>query len=283
MIQVIAFPLRKHNGGNYFEITKSGTYRFTEYQRVDWSCSCVKSSHDLTQMLNQQLLNNFLIFDHLQTQCQEFETLRSNENFKIFEFHVIDDCDPKISNFDLAFSYQSYKIPTKTAKDTCSRYIQSTHSLLDIFSKDQDAFSLDNMGTKSQLYTLVLLYNNEYTGHIYSWISDYNTNCSIGFGIRSRIETPFRRAIGQELSHISHYLLEGIRKFSLCKGAKIMIIPMPLSVMKHILTTLEFKTEYVPNRVFGTEFISFESKTSSLIKPVNTTPIIQNLNFRLIE
>lgn len=93
--------------------------------------------------------------------------------------------------------------------------------------------------TVDPLYVVVLLVNEEYYGHIYTWPSPSTPQIHCFVGIRARIDYPFLPP-DKRLTRLAHYLLEGVRLLAVRHSATLLTVTEPLPVMKHVLTNLGF-------------------------------------------
>jgi hypothetical protein len=112
----------------------------------------------------------------------------------------------------------------------------------DIFPRDALAFSgrAEQLGRDERsdsIYAVVLLYRNEYYGHIYSW-SDSVTYAK---GIRMVWDHSIRK---DRLCNASSYLLEGVRCLCLYFENNKVAIESPTDAMKQIL----YKAGFAPDR-----------------------------------
>jgi len=113
---------------------------------------------------------------------------------------------------------------------------------LETISRDQDA--LNYTGITTQLYCLVAFYEGTYQGHIYSWFSKCGKYCFC-MGIRNRVDNFYLKYIGKEVKNVSHYILEGVRKFALSKGCSFLVVTNPQPVMGMILPKLNFNKKHI--------------------------------------
>jgi hypothetical protein len=120
---------------------------------------------------------------------------------------------------------------------------------VDVFYRDVAAFKQEDFDTIP--YANVLIHNGEYYGHVYTWTSDKHFGTCYVEGIRARVDSHLLKGTDKELSNISHYLLEGIRRFAICNGCYDVMIISPFRVMENILTELEFEPMEVLDYTIG--------------------------------
>lgn len=142
--------------------------------------------------------------------------------------------------------YNFYKILTKKLINQHTKTIKYSHDLCLKFQKIKPDFietftwdyeflnDTDNQYNSYQRYAVVLLFNNQYYGHIYCWKSDDTCFC---IGIRTRVDRIF---IEDSPKNISYYLLEGVRTFAKINNCEKMAVVSPLGIMPKILRTLNF-------------------------------------------
>ncbi|QIN54424.1 hypothetical protein [Cedratvirus kamchatka] len=85
---------------------------------------------------------------------------------------------------------------------------------MDVFSRDQDVFR-PRVTYNVTVYATVLFVDDEYYGHIYSWVSPNNPDYCVCIGIRSRVDSFFIREEREESISVAALLLEGVRRFAL--------------------------------------------------------------------
>jgi len=109
-------------------------------------------------------------------------------------------------------------------------------------------------------------------------------------GIRNRVDSLFIKYTNENLRNVSYYLLEGVRRFALSKGAANIIITYPRLIMQKILPTLGFvRTEEkeISDKLIGQSiappsilnYCSNCYKLSDIIKPI----ITNDMTFVLID
>lgn len=151
-------------------------------------------------------------------------------------------CNDENSTLNIYQSYngEGYQINLNGMQKTlsCAKFSASYRDFLDVLSKDQDMFN----GEVKNVYAIVLLIDNIYYGHIYCWIHKHEVYC---IGIRGRIDSVFLKATNFDYpKQISHYLIEGVRRFAISNNIDIINVLGPLPIMVRIVNKLAFKTRY---------------------------------------
>ena len=118
--------------------------------------------------------------------------------------------------------------------------------MIDITNRDRDILNQKTWNVTT--YAIVVLYKGEYFGHIYAWLSPIDPSLCFAMGIRGRADSVFRE---DDLRNVSHYLLEGVRRFAKAKGCRTMVITHPLDVMRPILGRLNFRVTSISRTVIG--------------------------------
>jgi hypothetical protein len=197
------------------------------YEKIDWSN--YKNSKHLSSILVKQINRNFINYDKIKKSC---------ENKR----------DIEIINNDISF------FPYDSCEELCNKFLTMAPGYEDTFIRDYEAIRQENFNV--DIYAIVLLKNNTYYGHIYSWLSPIEKSFCIGMGIRSKIDNLFIN----KLNNISSYLLEGLRLFALHYNCDSIIINEPLLSMRNILLKLNFKTITLSEEVIGKSLNSDEGK-----------------------
>lgn len=143
-----------------------------------------------------------------------------------------------------------------------SKWSDMTYSMKDLFGKDEGCLGRSD---GIQFYCTVLIHKGEYYGHVYMWIM---ADVCMVQGIRARIDAIFMQ---DRLPNISHYILEGVRRFVIAKGLRGMIIAEPMTHMCKILDKLPMFSGNVSS-LWG---IYYTNKKLA-------TPIMTGVNFKLI-
>jgi len=107
--------------------------------------------------------------------------------------------------------------------------LPSNESFQTVF-EDDDYLLFNRKHFTVQHYAVVLVHENIYLGHIYTWLS---SNTCFAMSIRGSIKTPMKG--------ISRYLIEGVRVFALINGCRSVVIPEPIGEMANILQHYGFK------------------------------------------
>lgn len=198
-------------------------------------CSTNWSSRDpaiLSESLNCQVKNNYADFQQLSTMCQ-YSSYR-------------DELWTSIYNKDKLSLLNDYYISQKRKDEQCRKFLERLNGYLDTLSRDQDVFNQRNWNVDT--YAIVVLYKNQYFGHIYTWVSPIESNLCFVMGIRGRVDGVF---IKDNLNNVLAYLLEGVRRFALSKSCQTMIVTKPLLVMEKILNKMGFQRAVVDKEVIG--------------------------------
>jgi len=143
---------------------------------------------------------------------------------------------------------------------------------MDIFILDDQALLQPNFNV--DLYVIILIYNNLYYGHIYTWVSPVDPSYCLFIGIRNRIDSIFIKQLPISLANVSSYLIEAVRLFALSKGCTQMVVVYPEPIMQQILPTLGFKASNVPIYYFGRSIL-----TSFTINPPSSFTCFDCLNY----
>lgn len=110
----------------------------------------------------------------------------------------------------------------------------------------EDVQAIDNVVSNhiedmQPISVVVAVYNKQYSGHIYVWISPTDPKLCLMIGIRNRVDNVFILGSRDYLPNVSLYLLEGCRKYALQQGSTRLAVIYPLSVMIKIITVLGFQ------------------------------------------
>lgn len=261
-VRLICFKL--HKTDNIFRLDEN-LNPFTQPNfPVYWSSD---DSMQLSISLNNQVRNNFMEFQAIRFSCEE----RVDQVFNVVT----------INN---QVYIQPFNITPQQEEETCQLFLQRCNDYTEIISRDQDALNYDEI--KVDLYAHVLIYNNIYQGHIYSWLSDTDPNYCFAMGIRNRFDAIFTRYLENNLKNVFHYLLESVRRFALSKGANKIIITYPKSIMIKLLPALGFEKTIVSSKLLGQSLSPRSSgdctncyQLIDIIKPI----ISINMKFLLID
>ncbi|SHO33358.1 Hypothetical protein BQ3484_290 [Cedratvirus A11] len=193
------------------------------------------SSVVLSQTLSDQCHHNLFNFRFLSALCQEGE-----EPYSIISGGGRGE--DSTSRFQVR-NYQSNK--------PCAKLLSAYSSYMDVFSRDQDVFR-PRVTYNVTIYATVLLVDDEYYGHIYSWVSPNNPDYCVCIGIRSRVDSFFIREEREQNISVAALLLEGVRRFALTFSCTEIIVLRPLRVMKSILPKFAFvKVGHVSGKIIG--------------------------------
>jgi len=231
---------------------------------VDWS---LQQSNQLSSSLNNQIKNNYMELEALRFSCDSLEpdmfTVETINN----EVHI-----------------KTYSISKSQKAELCGNFIKRFKDYVEVISRDQDALEQYNFNVK--LYAVILLYNDIYQGHIYTWISPSDKNYCLAMGIRNRVDAIFTKDTNTYLNKVSHYLLEGVRRFALAKGSIHLIVVHPRPIMEQILPTIGFQVTRVSPMIIGRSIapVSFLDYTNcyqllNILQPI----INQDMTFSLSD
>lgn len=230
-VHLLAFPIQPVSNPIRLPTAKTLVHPFSlTHYPVDWSSDDPKR---LSEALNSQIKNNYTDFSQLDILCRNpagFEQVLYTTNF-------VEGTQELVKNY--------YKSPEQKAEQ-CKKFLQRFHGLVDVLERDQDVFNQRTWNV--QTYAIVVLYKGEYFGHIYTWVSPVDPSLCFAMGIRGRVDSVF---IEDNLQNLSHYLLEGVRRFALAKGCSSIVVTHPLDTMKSILTRLGFRGSLIPRTTIG--------------------------------
>lgn len=140
----------------------------------------------------------------------------------------------------------TYIMPEDKQIEQGKKFLSSIRSYTDVFSRDQDAFQPWYF---NDIYAVVLLVNDVYYGHIYSWLSP-NKQILHSIGIRNRIDSLFLKDTELEVPNVSRYLLHGVRQLGISLNVLRCCIVQPLTVMTIKLDKLGYKViELNPSKI----------------------------------
>lgn len=199
----------------------------------------------------------------------------------------------------------------QTVRHDIRRFVETIR--LDLSRRDLDFFKQKSFNINP--YAIVVLKNNNYQGHIYSWIpnkkiwwflnhpnidhpGDYqvdnvyqiydvlkgNEKIVIAIGIRARTDQIIMKKINPSIivDNMANYLLEGVRRFAYFKGANFILISNPIASMVDILDTLGFKqVEYDP--VFNQHNPLDLMSTKGRIKRIDNFVFVKDIAFYILN
>lgn len=230
-IEIMCFKL--HKVRNPFVINEGYNPFITPSFPVNWNTN---NSYELSEALNNQVRNNLMEFDAINIACEDYSAGLSDEVFTV-------------TTIDNEVYTKNFNVEPREKLLACKSFLSRIKDLSEVISRDQDALNYDKV--KVQLYTCVLLYNGEYQGHIYAWMSPYDTNYCFVMGIRNRLDSIFTRYTGSQFRNASHYLLEGVRRFATIKGSSNLYVVYPRDIMIKILPTLGFHKSSISTHLIG--------------------------------
>lgn len=204
--------------------------------QVDWSVRT-----DLPKQLQCQVRNNMIDLVQFMAEC--------------------DQEDVPIATFDQNIDRIRYYLPPGPEKDQrCQQFKDRLRAYIDVGLIDQDVFA--NLDWEVETWAIVLLYQGEYYGHIYSWRSLVDPDRSFAMGIRSRVDRVF---LEDSLKNITAYLLEGARRLSQSQGSTTLTVTYPFQHVIQILRQLGFELDDdVDTEFFGNSIVTRTSKRSAL-------------------
>lgn len=180
---------------------------------------------------------------------------------------------------------QDLDLTPEQKKEACAKFLLRINDFKEILSRDDDALNYTNI--LGDIYAVVLVYQGQYQGHIYTWLSPHDPTYCCAMGIRNRIDTIFTLYSGDNISNVSSYLFEGVRRFALSKGASHLVVPYPRPIMTKLLPKIGFVSAAVPQSLLKSSlapqvkvvicYLCYEYQ--SIITPLATNPMI----FRLID
>jgi hypothetical protein len=206
-----------------------------DVRKPEWNAN--SSPLLLSQTLSDQCHYNLFNFRFISAVCEEGEV----------PYSIING-GGRGEDSNALFQVKNYQ-----SNKPCPKFLSAYSSYMDVFSRDQDVFRPRTV-YNVKIYATVLLVEEEYYGHIYSWISPLDENLTVCIGIRSRVDSFFLREEEEESLSVAPLLLEGVRRFalSLSNQSRELIVLRPLPVMRSILPRLGFvKVNNIPGKVIG--------------------------------
>ena len=180
---------------------------------------------------------------------------------------------------------------TKRNSVACRRFLQAQEAYEDVFTRDMFALG-GNLDIET--YAVVLTDNEEYYGHIYTWVSPTNPDRCLMMGIRNRVDTSFLREDNVEnyIAGVASLLVEGVRRFATSKGCRQISVVLPFGVIVPILKSLGFTDDPYPSSEVGSNSVAFldgpdDNEKCDYCLSLNDvlTPVARpdHLDFHLIE
>lgn len=133
---------------------------------------------------------------------------------------------------------------------------------IEVFARDFDAingYSIDmrlmveqttdskyRTKNNSQLYVILLIYNDEPTGSIYCWEGIENTNILYSMGVKGRIDNELLPPKKKRLKNTTSYIFEGVRLLAIEKNKKYQVVTSPSKIMIPIL----YKNDFIKRILF---------------------------------
>lgn len=264
MISIVAFPIKRLVDSQIFTAPGTQVYPFQiNRPPVNWNFPD-------TETLYNQVKNEYISAIQLETICRT-----TNPAFN--DIVAIGRLDQ-----DQGIVLDEYKI-TQSKSELCKKYIDRAYDYSEVFSRDQDAFEQENFNVK--LYAIVLLRDNQYYGHIYTWLSPISSTV-LAMGIRNRVDSIFIKGTEDDLPGVSRYLLEGVRQFALSKGSAIMSIVHPRPIMQQILPHFGFIKTPISAEIIGQSIApdEFFDKCYNCYIRLTEQPLTQEpVSFTLLE
>lgn len=196
-----------------------------------------ENTKDINKTIINQIKANRIFLDLIENSCNNKTDINlffnSDENYN-FEKIVKEN---KISEHIRTIKY---------SEDLCNKFSKLKYNINEALSRDRDFYN-DIPEEKYNNYPrniVILIYNNEYYGHIYCWKVK---NLCFCIGIRARIDKIF---IENSLKNISYYLLEGVRKFAIDNNCEKICVILPIGIMPQILSSLGFIEMKMANNMY---------------------------------
>lgn len=198
--------------------------------------------NDLFNSFVKQLKINRIIFDIITKSNSEIKLYFNNTNESYYEI---------IHNNKINSHIKKYEYTDELK----SKFKTMSYDFIETFSWDYQFFNnTEDKYNDYERYVIILIYQNEYYGHIYFWKSE---NLCFCIGIRSRIDNIF---IENKLKNISLHLLNGIENFCLENNCDEICVISPMGIMPKILKTLGFQSKMIEDTKLFEEKIYCESK-----------------------
>ena len=204
----------------------------TEIYSINWDKN---TSEELSNTLIYQIKNTLHDLIVLNQYCGNPDTY--NCDVAIIE-DIPQELQVTTSNMYINLSYEE-KIKL------CKSYNEKAYSYYEILLDDNLIYKFPEL---VETYAIIIISNDIYYGHVYTWISPINPDYCFIQGIRNIPESSFDK---NSVKNISKYLLDGARQFALNKGCKKIVVTHPMKVMKGILIHLGFVNEYVTSDEVG--------------------------------
>lgn len=208
------------------------------YRVVRWPNTTV-DENDLSEKLNQQVLNEFLLFWLHRTRGVKRSPLNQTPVFT--ETGLVD------------IDFKPYH---KSEEEVHNEYLGTTSTILDLFWKDVNAFEYVLNEHMIELYAVVIvsdelqIYGN-YLGHVYTWISPFDPTLCFMMGIRSTGLMTFLRAQDKGVNRVSSHILDGVMQFARNKNATKIAITDPIGMMVDISLQAGFQKTKIDKQLLG--------------------------------
>jgi len=258
---------------NKFNVSEK--YKKFNDNDVDWS-------NPSTETLYKQVVNELVDY-RIYEECFRLSKVIKNEpsvqQYKNNVYRInFENGKEKVIFLNLPYSkYEAEQI-----------FENSTYFYMEIFSRDEDALNGytnrdKSMKFDSDLYAIVLLKENNYIGHIYSWISPNNSDYCFALGIRRSVHFLFE----ESEKSVSRKLFEGVRQFALKKGAKTINVDSPNFNMFGILEHYCFESNPIDSSLLGKNLSYIQSEICThnrTLKDISKSLINeQMIEFNFIE
>jgi hypothetical protein len=219
----------------------TGSFNPTNKVPVDWS---QRDSQNLSLTLINQINNNIIDLETLLNECRPYvpeytsRHLNTEKHFK----GVLE----KFPDIDI-----NHPPPYQYNEANCMKFLPLVEAYSEV--RNLDIRALYQTGFDADLYAVILLYRNQYYGHIYTWLSPVDPSICCFMGIRNRVDNVFLKDIGDQLANVSYYLVEGVRRFALFMHCDKLVVVNARPIMREvILPKLGFVEINIPNYYTGT-------------------------------
>lgn len=199
------------------------------------------------------------LLNTIKNEVVNFNTLRNfsqsgGELNEIFYANFIDEESLQIQDLNKV-EITNYIQDKERVSQIMHDFNNISRDYLEIFSRDSDAFNGYSFENKeafnSTLYVVVLLIDNEYYGHVYTWISPIDSELMFILGIRTKIML----LDNIKIKNISRIIFEGVRQFAKISNCNRLCIETPTDKMYKISKHYGFKNINVDPRLCGISLI----------------------------
>lgn len=207
---------------------------------VDWS---QRDSQSLSLALIDQINNNTIELEMLLDKCRPYieQYTSSHVNTEKY-FKSLKEKFPNINTTNPP--------PYQYNLENCSKFIPLVEAYNEV--RNLDVRAIYQTYFDVELYAVVVLYRNEYYGHIYTWLSPVDPSVCCFMGIRNRVDNIFLKDMNTQLANVSYYLVEGVRRFALFKNCNKLVVVNARRIMREvILPRLGFIKTNIPSYYTG--------------------------------